>query len=59
MRSPKRSKAEAEHSSQLEPNVPDADSENDQTEVMESFLGSEKRQNTATGLQPFYLHFYH
>ena len=30
MRSPKRSKAEAEHSSQLKPNVPDADRENGQ-----------------------------
>ena len=51
VRSPKRSKAEVEHSSQLKPNVPDADSEND--EVMEkSSLGSGKRQNAVTGLQP-------
>ena len=54
VRSPKRSKAEAEHSSQLKPNAPDADSENDQTEVMEkSSLGSGKRQNAVTRLQPF------
>ena len=54
VRSPKCSKAEAEHSSQLKPNVPDADSEDDQTEVMEkSSLGSGKRQNAVTGLQPF------
>ena len=54
VRSPKRSKAEAEHSSQLEPNVPDADRENGQTEVMEkSSLGSGKRQNAVTGLKPF------
>ena len=54
VRSPKRSKAEAKHSCQLKPNVPDADSENDQTEVMEkSSLGSGKRQNAVTGLQLF------